>query len=54
MDPIFRIKFPYPDPVEATLKRIHKKTATAIAVRIYAIYESLKARRCCKDLKPNE
>ena len=47
MDPIFRTKFPYPDPVEATLKRIRKNTSTAIARKIYGIYNGLKARRCC-------
>jgi len=53
-DPIFKTKFPYPDPVESTLKRIQKKTGKVIAERICAIYESLKTRRCCKDQNPNE
>lgn len=44
MDPIFRTKFPYPDPVEATLKRIRKRTAARIARKIYGIYDGLKAR----------
>lgn len=47
MDPIFRTKFPYPDPVEATLKRIRKNRAATIARKIYGIYDGLKAKRCC-------
>ncbi len=36
----------YPNPVEATLQRIHKKTGAEIAQRIYNIYDALKSIRC--------
>lgn len=48
IDPTFKEKYAhlYPDPVEATLGRIHKKSGAAIASRIYSIYDALKVRRC--------
>lgn len=36
----------YPNPVEATLRRIKNKTGAEIAQRIYNIYNALKLTRC--------
>lgn len=36
----------YPNPVEATLQRIRKKTGAGIAQSIYNIYDALKSLRC--------
>jgi len=36
----------YPNPVDATLQRIRKKSGAEIAQRIYNIYDALKSRRC--------
>jgi len=33
----------YPDPVEATLRRIKNKTGSEIAVRIFSVYDSLES-----------
>jgi hypothetical protein len=48
IDPTFKEKYAhlYPDPVEATLGRIRRKSGAAIASRIYSIYDALKVRRC--------
>ena len=47
-DPTFKEKYAhlYPNPVQATLRRIRRKSGAAIAIRIYNVYESLKVRRC--------
>lgn len=44
-DSTFKEKFRhlYPDPVKATLSRINNKTGSEIAVRIFAIYDSLES-----------
>ena len=44
-DPTFKEKFAwlYPNPVKATLSRIKNKTGSEIAIRIFAIYDSLES-----------
>ena len=62
MDSSFKEKYAhhYPNAVEATLKRIRKKTGVEISNRIYNIYDELTARklksltRHCTECRPQE
>ena len=45
-DPDFGKKHPdlYPNPIEATLRRIRRSTGSHIAIRVYKIFDTLKTR----------
>jgi GNAT superfamily N-acetyltransferase len=62
IDPTYKEKYAhhYPTEIEATLRRINKKTGAAIAHRIYNIYDVLNTRKWqsltthCTECRPQE